>query len=134
MLRASYEVARLPMAPVAELLTPPALLDHVDDSSIVVHGKSNGLFGKTSMTPADYPDARPIWLQRQVVAELYPVVGSLWGRRFDFALSAEGLDAFGADADGLVHVWMDAVPTQEQLARAGKKPFVVPTLTVVEGD
>ena len=82
------------MAPVAELLSPPALLEHVDEDSIVVNGKSNGLFGKTSMTPAEYPDARPIWLQRQVLSELYPVVGSLWGRRFDFALSAEGLDAF----------------------------------------
>jgi imidazolonepropionase-like amidohydrolase len=48
---------------------------------------------------------------------------------------AEGLAAFDAGADGLVHMWMDAVPSAEDLVRpwpAGK-PFVVPTLAVIEG-
>jgi hypothetical protein len=35
-----------------------------------------------------------MWLQRQVFDELYPVAGAIWGRRYDFGISAEGLDAF----------------------------------------
>lgn len=84
----------LPMVEVGQFLEPPALLAHVGEGSIVTHGKSNGLFGAAKMSPADYPDARPIWLQRQVFDELYPVAGTMWGRRYDFAISAEGLDAF----------------------------------------
>jgi imidazolonepropionase-like amidohydrolase len=45
----------------------------------------------------------------------------------------EGLAAFRAGADGLVHVWMDAVPTAKDLATEAQKPFVVPTLSVVAG-
>jgi len=82
------------MAEVGEFLQPPTLLEHVPEESIVTHGKSNGLFGATQVSLADYPDARPVWLQRQVIDELYPVAGTLWGRRYDFSISAEGLDAF----------------------------------------
>lgn len=84
----------MPMVKVAEFLRPPDLLSHVEEGEIITHGKSNGLFGPAKMSLADYPDARPVWLQRQVFAELYPVAGSIWGRRYDFAISAEGLDAF----------------------------------------
>ncbi len=46
----------------------------------------------------------------------------------------EGLAAFRAEPDGLVHVWMDAVPTAHDLTAAGReKPFVVPTLSVIAG-
>ena len=84
----------LPMAGVDLLMKPPDLLEVVPESSIVTHGKSNGLFGATRVTLGDYPDARPVWLQRQVIDELYPVAGTIWGRRYDFSISAEGLDAF----------------------------------------
>jgi len=84
----------VPMEGVDEFLQPPALLAHVGAGSIVTHGKANGLFGATQLSLADYPDVRPVWLQRQVFDELYPVAGTLWGRRYDFSISAEGLDGF----------------------------------------
>ena len=47
---------------------------------------------------------------------------------------AAGMQAFAAGADGLVHVWLDEVPTAEDLGAGGARgrPFVVPTLAVHE--
>jgi len=84
----------LAMDSVANYLQPPALLEHVPESVPVTHGKANSLFGATDLPLAAYPDTRLVWLQRQVFEELYPVAGTLWGRRYDFSRSAEGLDAF----------------------------------------
>lgn len=84
----------LAMDSVAHYRQPPALLEEVPERLSVTHGKANSLFGTTDLPLAAYPDTRLVWLQRQVFEELYPVAGTLWGRRYDFSLSAEGLDAF----------------------------------------
>lgn len=84
----------LPMDSVSRYRQPPALLEHVPEPGPVTHAKANGLFGAVELPLAAYPDSRLVWLQRQVFQELYPVAGILWGRRYDFSISAEGLDAF----------------------------------------
>ncbi len=83
-----------PLASVEEFRQPPPLLAQIEEGAVITHGKANGLFGSTSVSPDDYPDARPLWLQRQVFEELYPVAGTIHGHRYDFSISAEGLDAF----------------------------------------
>jgi hypothetical protein len=75
-------------------LQPPALLQAVDAGATVVHGSAGGLFGRVPLRPEAFPDLRLQWLQRQIFADLYPVAGILWGRRYDFSQSAEGLDGF----------------------------------------
>lgn len=79
---------------VAIYREPSPLLERVPADKPVAHGKASGLFGAVEVRPRDYPDARLLWLQRQVFRELYPAAGILWGRRYEFSRSAEGLDAF----------------------------------------
>ncbi len=80
-----------PIGPYAE---PPELLREIPADAILVHGDAGGLFGPDPIPVGNYPDLRMIWLQRQTHRELFPQSGMRWGRRYEFNLSPEGLDAF----------------------------------------
>ncbi len=84
----------VPTDSVEAYLRPPALLRQIPPGALVVHGKAGGLFGPTKVPIGSFPDASPRWLQRQVFEELYPVAGILFGRRYEFVISPEGLDSF----------------------------------------
>jgi hypothetical protein len=84
----------LPMDQVAAYTTPPEALVAIPQDAIVTHGKSNSLFGKVQVPVDRYPDPSLRWLERQIFEEVYPVAGNLAARRYDFSISAEGLDAF----------------------------------------
>jgi hypothetical protein len=79
---------------VAPYLEESPLLQEIPPEALVTHGKANGLFGAAKVPVEEYPDSRPLWLQRQVFHELYPAAGALWGRRYEFAISPEGLDSY----------------------------------------
>ncbi len=86
-----------PMLPTDEIevySSPPEILAEIPEEAIVTHGKSNRLFGPVDVPVGLYPDPSLKWLERQIFRELYPVAGSLAGRRYDFSISAEGLDSF----------------------------------------
>ncbi len=84
----------LPMDQVAAYTTPPEALVAIPEDAIVTHGTANSLFGKSKLSPDRYPDPSLKWLERQIFEEVYPVAGSLSARRYDFSISAEGLDSF----------------------------------------
>ena len=84
----------LPMDQVAAYTTPPTALSAIPPGAVVTHGKSNSLFGKARVHLDRYPDPSLRWLERQIFEELYPVAGNLSERRYDFSISAEGLDSF----------------------------------------
>jgi hypothetical protein len=80
--------------------TPPAALEVVPPSSLVVHGGYSDLFGRVEDSPElrsqlrPFPDARLLWLTRMHFAQLYPSSGVQWGRRYALNHSPEGLDSF----------------------------------------
>ncbi|NHZ73058.1 MAG: hypothetical protein GWP16_01115 [Nitrospirae bacterium] len=79
---------------VAALQKPSPLLEVVPEGAIVMHGKAGGAFGDSVVPVGEYPDQRILNLQRQTFYELYPVAGIMWGRRYEFSISPEGLDSF----------------------------------------
>ena len=79
---------------VAPYLQESPVLQEVPPQALVAHGKANSLFDPAKVPVNEYPDSRPLWLQRQVFHELYPAAGTLWGRRYEFAISPEGLDSY----------------------------------------
>jgi hypothetical protein len=79
---------------VAPYMEESPVLPYVPPQALVAHGKASGLFGPAKVPVAEYPDSRPLWLQRQVFHELYPAAGTLWGRHYEFAISPEGLDSY----------------------------------------
>ena len=50
--------------------------------------------------PADFPDGRPLWLQRRTWHELHPWAGAGYGIPYSFNASPEGLDSFLPSAAG----------------------------------
>lgn len=80
--------------PVDVYRTPPSAISAVPKQAVAVHGAAGGLFGLTPIPASEYPGPDPRWLQRQVFNEAYPHVGMMERRRFEFALSPEGLDSF----------------------------------------
>jgi hypothetical protein len=66
----------------------------VPEGALVAHGSANGLFESESISLAAYPDFSSRWLHRQTFREFRPPAGILAGRRYEFALSPEGLDSF----------------------------------------
>jgi hypothetical protein len=79
---------------VAPYLEESPVLQEVPPQALVAHGKANSLFDPAKVPIGEYPDSSPKWLQRQVFHELYPAAGTLWGRRYEFAISPEGLDSY----------------------------------------
>jgi hypothetical protein len=79
---------------VAPYLEESPVLQEIPPQALVAHGKANSLFDPAKVPINEYPDSRPLWLQRQVFHELYPAAGTLWGRRYEFAISPEGLDSY----------------------------------------
>ncbi len=96
---------------VAPYLETSPLLKLVPEGAIVVYGKNEKLFGTPELPLSEYPDARTLWLQRQVFRELHPAAGILAGRRYAFNLSPEGLDSF------LTRVTVQAIGAQSDLGR-----------------
>ncbi|MCP4202104.1 MAG: hypothetical protein GY769_09230 [bacterium] len=80
--------------PVSLYRTAPSASVAIPPESVAAHGAAGGLFGKPPIPIAEYPDPDPRWLQRQIHNESYPYVGMMQRRRFEFALSPEGLDSF----------------------------------------
>ncbi len=74
------------------LAPPPALA--VPQEALAAHGASGDLFGRVPVPVTEYPSPDPRWMQRQLHYEASPYVGMMARRRFEFALSPEGLDAF----------------------------------------
>ena len=79
---------------VAAYEAPSPLLEAVPEGAVVMHGKAGAAFGDSVVPTSAYPDQRILWLQRETFHELYPVAGVLWGRRYEFSISPEGLDSF----------------------------------------
>lgn len=73
---------------------PPSVLGRLPATARLVHGASDGLFGKVDVALSAYPDARLLWYQRQTRQQLFPATGRLWGRRYELTISPEGLDSF----------------------------------------
>ncbi len=73
----------------------PALLSHVPEDSVVVHGGFRDLFGRQTISPLTaFPDPRFFWLARHQAEQLYPFAGIPRGRRYELNHSPEGLDSF----------------------------------------
>lgn len=72
---------------------PPAILDAVPETPWVVHGRTGNLFGPPPAAARD-PDPRTLWDERRRFASLAPQAGVLWGRRYAFDPSPEGLDSY----------------------------------------
>jgi hypothetical protein len=70
------------------------VLDVVPETSLVVHGASEGLFAEAGSDRAVFPDSRALWLERRAFHELYPFAGSLQGRKYELNVSSEGMDSF----------------------------------------
>ncbi|MDH3402335.1 MAG: hypothetical protein OES32_00145 [Acidobacteriota bacterium] len=66
----------------------------VPPGSRVVHGGNMQLFGPVSIKVSLYPDARLLWRERQMHADLHPAFGVQAGLRYELNLSPEGLDSF----------------------------------------
>jgi hypothetical protein len=79
---------------VAPYLEESPVLQEVPPQALVAHGKANSLFDPAKVPINEYLDGRSFWLQRQVFHELYPAAGTLRGRRYEFAISPEGLDSY----------------------------------------
>lgn len=73
---------------------PSPLLEQIPATAKSAHGSFSDLFGRFSIRSADFPDTNAYWLERRAFAELYPFAGALWGRRFEFNVAPERLDAF----------------------------------------
>jgi hypothetical protein len=103
----------------AAYLERPELLDEIPAGSRVVHGGSFDLFGAIPIPAFTYPDARPLWRQRDMHDELHPPSGIRGGLRYDFFMSPEGLDSFLTRA--VVHLlsgW-DDVKRMDMLRASG---------------
>jgi hypothetical protein len=73
---------------------PTPLLAQVPEQAVLVHGGFGGLFGPGTLAAGRFPEPRSHWLARRAFFELYPPTGPLWGRRYAFNGSPEGLDGF----------------------------------------
>ncbi len=104
---------------LAPYLEPPALLAAVPASALVAHGPASGLFGSVRLPAAGQPDARLLWLERRAFAELHPAAGILWGRRYAFHPSPEGLDAFLTRATAQSFAALDDAARLRLLAASG---------------
>ncbi|HKB07620.1 MAG TPA: hypothetical protein VKF61_05005 [Candidatus Polarisedimenticolia bacterium] len=82
----------------SDLLAPyraaSPVLDFVPETSLVVHGASEGLFAKPGPDRAVFPDPRALWFERRAFHELYPFAGALAGRTYELNVSSEGMDSF----------------------------------------
>lgn len=83
-----------PAEPVSVYRTPPSASVAIPQDSTAAHGAAGSLFGTVPIPAGEYPGPDPHWFQRQVHNESYPYVGMMERRRFEFALSPEGLDSF----------------------------------------
>lgn len=79
---------------------PSPLLQHVPESSLVVHGDLQRLFWRAGVPADAFPDSRQQWVQRRAFAALYPAGGIVHGRRYELYTSPEGLDGFLTFAAG----------------------------------
>lgn len=73
---------------------PSPVLDRLPEGSVTVHGGAGGLFGPSPLAAGRFPEPRSLWLPRRALYEVYPPAGALFGRRFAFNASPEGLDGF----------------------------------------
>jgi len=71
----------------------PALA-FVPETSLVVHGASEGLFARPGPDRSVFPDPRAFWFERRAFSELFPFAGALWGRAYELNVSSEGMDSF----------------------------------------
>jgi hypothetical protein len=79
---------------VAAYREPSPAAAVVPEGAIVAHGTASELFESESVSLGSYPDFSARWLHRQTFREFRPPAGILAGRRYEFALSPEGLDSF----------------------------------------
>jgi hypothetical protein len=82
-----------PMDAPAAYLQPPAALAYVPDSARVVNPDHRALFGPTRQREGPFPSSDRYWQWRRAFAELYPMTGPIWARRFDLDSSPEGLSS-----------------------------------------
>ncbi|MGB5572065.1 MAG: hypothetical protein WBO69_01670 [Thermoanaerobaculia bacterium] len=110
---------------VAEYQKPSPLLDVVPEGAIVMHGKAGGSFGDSAVPVSEYPDPRILWLQRQTFQEIYPVAGIMYGRRYEFSVSPEGLDSFLTRATGFTFPHQSDLGRVRILAASGVEYLLV---------
>lgn len=100
-LLAAFALAQLlllrPLFPMDSLVpyrVPPPALAHLPAHLTTVNPDFNYLFGPSSLKQGRFPSQRSAWMERRAFYELYPFTGSLWKRRYELNVSAEGLDSF----------------------------------------
>jgi hypothetical protein len=82
-----------PMDTPGAYLQPPAALAYVPDSARVINPDHRALFGPTRQREGPFPSSDRYWQWRRAFAELYPMTGPVWDRRFDLDSSPEGLSS-----------------------------------------
>jgi len=90
-----------------------------------MHGKAGGSFGDSVVPVSEYPDPRILWLQRQTFHEIYPVAGIMYGRRYEFSVSPEGLDSFLTRATGFTFPHQSDLGRVRILAASGVEYLLV---------
>lgn len=91
----------------------PELLAAIPPAARLVHGGVRDLFGPQRLRPdaLPFPDTSTRWLTRSHFAQLYPISGVAWGRRYELDPAPEGLDAF------LTFALAQALPRMDDAAR-----------------
>ncbi len=82
----------MPTDAVLPYRLPSRLLQAVPPDAVVVQGVAQGLFGPAAVSDAVFPEPAARWIYRRAAAELYPLGGTLWNRRYDLVTSPEALD------------------------------------------
>lgn len=78
---------------VGHYLAPSPLLEVVPSDARIVHGDADA-FSSMRAGRETYPEPDLAYLERDVFARLFPPAGMLWGLRYEFWISPEGLDSF----------------------------------------
>ena len=86
--------ALVPTDESARYREPPAMLREIPPDAVTAHGAIRGIFGGGYYEGGDYPDRHAFWRTRRSYEEFYSHALHEAGRRSEFHLSSEGLDAF----------------------------------------